>query len=248
MQHSIRLYEQKRILQLTTQIVELSEQTVKIIQNGKPVILNAIGLVFAETIFHPQGGGQPSDKGTINSQTVIMVNEDKSQPLLQKKIYHFLDLNQVNTEKYSIGQKVQLEVNSDYRYQCERSHSAGHLIADILELDDKFTSYQAKATRGHHFPGEEYIKVTVNTIPTDIPILIKQINESLHELINKNLPTSINYHEDGVRHIKFGNSERMCGGTHVKSTKELLACEVTKIKMSKNSNGTDELTIFYRCP
>jgi len=52
---------------------------------------------------------------------------------------------------------------------------------------------------------------------------------------------------EGYRHISIGNSVRMCGGTHLKSSGEAEGCKVTKIKCSKNKEGKVEATIFYSC-
>jgi Ser-tRNA(Ala) deacylase AlaX len=243
MNHSIRLYEKNHPLRLTARIVDIAEQPVKIVKDGKPSIVNALGLVLSETIFHPQGGGQPSDQGYINGLHVLTVREDKSQsPAI---IYHFLDLASADAN-IQPGQEVELRVDEAFRKQCQRSHSAGHLIADILELNPRFSHYQAKATHGHHFPGSEYIKVVVPTLPENIDMLSQEINATIVDEINNDLSTNI-CAQDGMRHIKIGDSSRMCGGTHVNSTKEIEQCQVTKIKSGKNKEGQLELTIFYQC-
>ncbi len=245
--HSKRLYEQEDLFNLETKITGIFEQSVKIVIDGKPNQVNALGLIFSETIFHPQGGGQPADKGTINGIPALTVKEDKTEARedLCFPIVHFLDLNQLGTQKLSIGQSVKLHVDPDFRKQCERSHSAGHLIADILELEEKFAPYQAKATQGHHFPGTEYVKIIMNSIPENLELFKEDLNQYLENKIQENLPVSMARAENKLRHIQIGSSPRMCGGTHVKSTKEINHCQILKIKESKNKESQLELTIFY---
>ena len=246
-QHSIRLYEKEHPLKITTEIVNIIEETIKIVTNGKPNMVNSIGLVFLETIFHPQGGGQPSDKGKVNNLDLLIVREDKLK--LNESglptIYHFLDFSQAKNQ-FKIGQTVEIKINEGFRLQCQRSHSAGHIIADILEYESQFTEYQSKTIQGNHFPGSEYIKMLMTKQPDDVNQFQQEINSFLNKLILADLPV-FSCVENGRRHIKIGKFIRMCGGTHVTSSKEIKRCEVTKIRFSKNKEGQIESTIFYCC-
>ncbi|TAK77182.1 MAG: hypothetical protein EPO11_02940 [Gammaproteobacteria bacterium] len=106
--------------------------------------------------------------------------------------------------------------------------------------------YSAKANHGHHFPGEEYIKVEFRTQPNDQQQFCNDINNCITQLIQDDLPVSFFANNHGIRHIQIGSSARMCGGTHVSSTRELVGCQVTKAKFSLK-NGKIEATIFYSC-
>ncbi|TAK78663.1 MAG: hypothetical protein EPO11_01050 [Gammaproteobacteria bacterium] len=240
MQHSARLYENENIFHIKTILSHTIEQQIKIIVNNKPQMLNAIGLVLEKTIFHPQGGGQPADQGTINGFPVITVKEDKSQ----LAIYHFIDAAQINTDQFQPGMPIEAHVNTSFRQQCQRSHSAGHLIADILEFNPLFNIYSAKASHGHHFPGEEYIKIELRTQPNDLQQFCNDLNHCIKQSIQDDLPVSCFANSHSIRHIQIGSSARMCGGTHVSSTRELVGCQVTKAKCSLK-NGKIETTIFY---
>src|SRR6185437_738522 len=106
MQHSIRLFEKNHLFNLTTQIINCSEQQVKVVIDGKPIMINAIGLTLAETIFHPQGGGQPADKGNINDLPLLTVKEDKTQLNEQglPTIFHVFDSAIVDINQFKVGQ------------------------------------------------------------------------------------------------------------------------------------------------
>jgi len=249
MQHSIRTFEKDHSFNISTKIISLSEQQVKIVIDGKPNMINAIGLVLEETIFHPQGGGQPSDKGSIDGSSVLTVREDKTQ--LNENgsptIFHFFDTSVIDCSQFKIGNIVELKVDESYRLQCMRSHSTGHLIADVLELNPKFSAYQAKASHGNHFPGSEYIKVILNDQPENLENFCEEINSGLNELIQQDLAVSIVSKSSEARHIQIGSSKRMCGGTHLKSSRDAEGCKTTKIRCSKNKDGQIEATIFYSC-
>jgi len=245
--HSIRLFEKNHSLNLTTKIIDRIEQQIKIIVEGKPNMIDAIGLVFAETIFHPQGGGQPADKGTIDGFSVLTVREDKTKLSSQglPTIFHYLDAKTITFEQFKIDQQIKVSVDKSYRNQCMRSHSAGHLIADALEFNPEFSKYQAKATHGNHFPNSEYIKVLLEVEPENSDDFRQLLNRFLAQLIQENLPVTVSSQDNELRHIKIGNSARMCGGTHVESSKDINTCNVTKIRSTKNKEGQIEATVFY---
>jgi len=206
MQHSIRLFEKNHLFNLTTQIINCSEQQVKVVIDGKPIMINAIGLTLAETIFHPQGGGQPADKGNINDLPLLTVKEDKTQLNEQglPTIFHVFDSAIVDINQFKVGQEVHIQVDESYRKQCMRSHTAGHLIADALELNPTFYPYKAKAIQGNHFPGSEYIKVILDVQPDNLDIFCEELNQALNELIFQTLPISITTNNNEPRHISIG--------------------------------------------
>lgn len=104
---------------------------------------------------------------------------------------------------------------------------------------------QAKSTQGHHFPGSEYIKVLVTTIPNNLDEFCHQLNTSITNLITADQLSISACYQNGVRHIKIADSVRMCGGTHVKALRELAGLKVTKARAKSASEGKTELTIFY---
>lgn len=67
------------------------------------------------TLFHPQGGGQPSDSGTINGVPVLRV-ENRGDLVI-----HLL------AQPVATG-PVTLVVDDTLRHRHTRWHSAGHLI------------------------------------------------------------------------------------------------------------------------
>lgn len=181
----------------------------------------------------------------MNGFEIIAVRENKEEQN-PPTIYHFIDPQAAIPSQFQPGKTVELVLDIEFRKQCARSHSAGHLIADAFEHDQQFSHYHAKSTQGHHFPGGEYIKVLVSTPPDNNETLCQELNFCIDKLIAAGLSIS-SHHESDVRHIKIGTSSRMCGGTHVKSSIELAGTKVTKIKSKFVSEGKTELTVFYNC-
>jgi Ser-tRNA(Ala) deacylase AlaX len=154
-----------------------------------------------ETIFHPQGGGQPSDIGSIGSAQVYKVIEKNGF------IEHYI------SEPVDVG-PAQTIVNKELRDLHSKLHSIGHLIGNIGE-DLGWTPIKA-----HHWPkecrvefarGENAIEVSNDTLKTEYKNLI----DSRARLIVKD-----NLH--GRRHVSFGSLQAWpCGGTHVLSLEDL---------------------------
>src|SRR5262245_22419916 len=69
-------------------------------------------LVLDQTIFHPQGGGQKSDRGKINDVSIEKVLSNEGQ------VRHYTD----SPDKFTAGQTVQLEVDSQWRKQQAAYH------------------------------------------------------------------------------------------------------------------------------
>lgn len=204
-------------------------------ENGNFLILN-------QTIFYPQGGGQPSDQGSIEIEDLMIpIHKIKS---VGNEIRHYTN------QDYShlVGQSGICLVDQETRLLHARLHTSGHLISNIIE-----TLYPHwLAVKGHHFPKECYVEFTSKTAhPDDISIeLVNKESEQFIEndwLISmdhvsgdklKELCPNITYSipsDQPIRLVRIGDFPfSPCGGTHVKSLKELTGLEITKSKIKKN--------------
>jgi len=83
-------------------------------------------LILDRTIFHPKGGGQPSDRGTIHSPTYDLT--------VKKAIYYRGVV--VHWGKLVRGNPTQGEATNEldweYRYLVMRRHTAAHLLDHCL--------------------------------------------------------------------------------------------------------------------
>lgn len=178
-----------------------------------------------ETIFHPQGGGQPADKGTIGDISVIDVQKAGSATIFE--VNHYLE----DDQSFPEGTVVSLVVNEETRKLHARLHSAGHLIASIVE--EAFE--ELHAYKGDHTPGRA--KVTFKTKEDhDTPDKGKvktHLEEQLGEVIAAGGPTTVDI-TDGSRKVALGEHEAVpCGGTHVSDLEELEEVTIRKVKKQK---------------
>jgi len=178
------------------------------------------------TWFHPQGGGQKADKGTIAGVAVVHVDCSNDE------INHYLQ----TIESFDVGQQVDIKVDEKWRIINGKYHLAGHLIASLME--NIFPDI--KAVGGHHWPGEARIEMT-GKLPN-----IDQVNESLTEALTKAIDADLTVSICGDpfynRSIAIGDFMAVpCGGTHPESLGVLGKVEITKLKIKKN-----KLRVSYR--
>lgn len=173
-------------------------------------------VLLEQTIFHPQGGGQPSDIGTINGIPVIKVFEED-----ETKIWHTLE----TLDTISIGSAVSLCIDPNARNLFSRLHSAGHLIAHATEQEFP----ELKAIQGHHFPNEARVEFSYTSHP-DMNIFKEQLLAKLHAVIRENQKVSSLF--DGTKRIiSVGNYPATpCGGTHVENLAEIGTILIRNIK------------------
>jgi alanyl-tRNA synthetase len=196
-------------------------------------------LVLNQTIFYPQGGGQPADQGEIIAKNAAYKIFDVRN--VDGEIRHYIiDINQI----IDSGCGVTIRVDKDRRIVNSKYHTAGHLIAAVVEKINQ----KLKATKGHQFPGEAYVefdgnisnsddfltKITSNmqgVITKNATIKIEEL--SPNDMITKDLPYELPKDKPlRVCHIA-GFSPVPCGGTHVKTLEDIALLEIKKCKSKK---------------
>lgn len=215
---------------------ELSAEVVHVQQNqdGTPMF------ACNQTIFYPQGGGQPGDIGqwlSSQNQCFPISNTTKSQDGF---IWHSSP-----SGTPSIGQQVKLILNWQRRHHLMRTHSAMHLLSAAV---------QAPVTGGS-------IKELQGRLDFDCPTppvkddVENQINQWIHsnasvitewadaETLAKNpqwARAMFAPPPDNAQHVRIVNivgiDVQACGGTHVQSLKEIGVFKIIKIEKKGRIN------------
>ena len=177
-------------------------------------------VVCDRTVFHPQGGGQPSDIGLINDVSV-------------RKVIHTPDAI-IHLCEAPLEGEVSMAVDGKTRRLHSRLHSAGHIIGFVGD------EYGWHATKGNHFPGESRVVFEPQN-PEAIQLTEAEVLQSeVNALISKKLERRIT-EIDGLRYVTWGDLRAYpCGGTHVANTEEIGKVCISKIKMKKG-----QITVSY---
>ncbi|MDC0232969.1 alanyl-tRNA editing protein [Pelagibacteraceae bacterium] len=193
-----------------------------------------------DTIFYGKSGGQPGDVGQIiaNGQK-IEVNDTIKR---EESIINILE----NLDGLSKNQKIIARINWDKRNKYMRMHSALHLMCASIHLG--VTGGQIgydKSRLDFNDPDKEIKK---EEFQEKIDALMKENHEISYEYIDRLIlesqpelvrtmsvkPPNI----DGkLRFVKIGNIDfQPCGGTHVRSTKEIGKIIIDKIENKGRMN------------
>lgn len=211
---------------------DVMESLVKIIKYRK---IKAKGkesyqLVFNQTPFYPEGGGQVGDTGFIsNANEKILIVDTKKENNL---IIHFTDILPENVESTFTA-----SVDENKRKQTEANHSATHLLHAALRKV-LGTHVQQKGS----LVNKDYLRFDFAHFSAMTADELKQVehlvNEKIRENIlldeRRNVPIAEaqtmgammlfgEKYGDSVRVITFDKnySRELCGGTHVKATGEI---------------------------
>jgi alanyl-tRNA synthetase len=172
---------------------------------------------LSETLFHPQGGGQKADRGTLAGRTVAHVAHADGG-----EVNHYLE----STAGLSVGDAVEIAVDPEWRALNARWHTAGHLIAAVVEK--LYPTLQGVA--GHHWPGEGRVEFAPGEGASPDEIAAR-LPAALAEAVAADLPVTVAGDPHTSRTVAVGDSRPVgCGGTHLPSVGGLRAVTVTGVK------------------
>lgn len=169
-------------------------------------------ITLERTLFHPQGGGQPSDSGTLGGIPV------ESVMTRGEEVVHIV------AQPLPLGETTQC-VDAAVRHLHSRLHSAGHMIGQAGE------TFGWRPVKAHHWPNEGRITFAAGeggTLPEAAQLLA-----IIRQWQNDNLARRIDFN-GGLRQVGFGELPGYpCGGTHVARLSELGEVVITQVKMKK---------------
>ena len=191
-------------------------------------------LVFNQTPFYPEGGGQVGDTGYIevNGEKISIFDTKKENNL----IVHLAEKLPTDPKTIFIG-----NVDKTKRALSACNHSATHLLHHALRtvlgthVEQKGSLVNAKNLR---FDFSHFSKVTNEELKQIEELVNANIRESILINEHRNIPIEEaksmgamalfgEKYGDSVRAIQFGESIELCGGTHVSSTSAIGLFKIT---------------------
>lgn len=220
-------------------------------------------VVTDSTVFHPQGGGQPSDVGIMESETgarfeVQMVRMSVAK---QGEAYHFGRFANLSS-LFQSGQSVTQTIDTDKRLLYSRYHTAGHVLGAAVKHSVEKEVPNFDETKASHFPDSAACEFqgSIDGKWKD------SIQKKVDEYIDKDMPVEIDWWDEDdfkingldrlipdreamgmtsdekFRVVKIIGAEAYpCGGTHVDSTH---LCGKTTVKKISRSKGTSRVGYY----
>ena len=198
-------------------------------------------LILDQTIFYPQGGGQPWDTGFILTEKGRF-NVDEVR-IIDDKIYNF---GKTQDNFLEMKAEVVLHIDQERRNLLSAIHTAGHLLDMAIENIGQKTLIPSK---GYHFLEGAYVEYEGVIPPEERSQVLSALQEEMNTLsmIDLDVTTKIisksevfeychrkvDYLRDDepVRLVIIGGiSACPCGGTHVHKIAELPAVNIYKLK------------------
>ena len=197
-------------------------------------------LIFDKTAFYPEGGGQPSDIGTvcIDQKTLNINYAEKINNIVLHHVDGDVDLDQF------VGKKVEGKINWDRRITLARHHSATHLIVAAARKILGEHIWQAGAQKGvkrSRIDLSHYKRISQDEL--------NEIEKLANEYVMENIDLDIKFHTrdeaealygfrlyqggivpgKSIRVVKIpGIDVQACAGTHVLRTGDIGPIKINK--------------------
>ena len=193
-------------------------------------------LVFNQTPFYPEGGGQIGDTGFISNanEKIVIVDTKKENNL----IIHFADALPVNVDA-----NFTASIDDDKRKLTENNHTATHLLhAALRQVLGTHVAQKGSLVNDEYlrFDFSHFAAMSNEEIAKVEQIVNKKIRENISLDERRSVPIEEaktlgammlfgEKYGDSVRVITFDDkySRELCGGTHVKATGQIGLFKIT---------------------
>lgn len=203
---------------------------------------NKAVIYLDQTVFYPQGGGQPYDTGTVyNEDTKFIVDEVR---FVDGQVLH---IGKFKGRPFMQGEDVKCQVDKERRELNARLHSAGH----IIDMAVNKLGYDWVPGKGYHFPEGSYVEYEIKDEVDNEKVRV-ELEKTIHELIAANPKTSARQvsreelaklcrfvpdyipKDKPIRVVSYGDFGVPCGGIHVAQLKDIGKVTIRKVKQKGN--------------
>ena len=207
------------------------------------------------SVFYPEGGGQPSDTGTVSAGGRVYEVTSAHDDSLDSPVWHYTD---APAGTFAQGDEVVLTIDWDRRFINMQRHLGEHMLSGT------FDSLFGGVNKGFHM-GEDYITIDIDLdgrmlTEEELDLAEKTVNEAVWE----DLPVTVTWfddyesslalpvrkkvpHDGRVSVVTVGDLENpydciACCGTHPNTSGQVGLVALYKCEPNKGMNR-----VFFDC-
>lgn len=199
------------------------------------------GIILSETVFYPEGGGQPGDRGRLvwTGGEVAVVDTRKSD---DGQLLHLTD---ESATLPAVGTRVDAAIDWDYRYRHMRTHTCLHLLCALIPHDVTGGSISQDKGRLDFDMSDSVDKPTLeqalnDLIDADHEVGFEWISDeemSANMDLVRTMSVKPPMNQGRVRLISVKEIDlQPCGGTHVARTSEIGHVRIGKVEKKGKQN------------
>ena len=228
------------------EVYQIKSKVIGLIKNDKFIdtIKESGYVVLDKTCFYSESGGQISDTGMLigdnfKARVIDVFKAPNGQHIHEVKLL---------SGSINLSDKVTCMIDKDRRLSIESNHSSVHLLQhalktlidnNIYQAGSKVTDEYLRFDFNYHgkITDEDLIKVE-EFVNNDIDKKIERTTKVMDydEVDTKEVMALFtDKYQDKVRLVTIGDSKELCGGTHVKNTKDIKKFAIVSFE-NKGSN------------
>ena len=206
-------------------------------------------IACSESVFYPEGGGQPSDLGTVSLGDNVYEVTHASDESIESDVWH---LTNAPFGTFKVGDKVGLAIEYDFRFRNMQRHLGEHMLSGTMySLFDGIN-------KGFHI-GDGYVSIDIDlggrmlteeeldlaersvneAVWADLPVTTEWFDtyeESLVRPVRKKIP-----HDGKVSVVSVGDLNDpydciACCGVHPSRSSEVGLVSIYKCESNKGMN------------
>ena len=194
--------------------------------------------VLDQSIFYPEGGGQPADTGTLLSSESMVRVEDVVK-------YGDVLLHRVSGGSLKRGERVKGMVDEERRWSLMRHHTATHVLLHAAKEVLGAHIHQAGAQKG-----SDSARLDIRHFKHITDDELRRIELRANEMVQNNKPVFVKLEErqraeekygfslyqggvppgNAIRVVQVGGEIQACAGTHVRTTGEIGAIKILRVE------------------
>lgn len=205
------------------------------------VAVDANRVVLADTLFYPNGGGQPGDTGTLSWAGASYEVVDTRYSADRSQIEHHL----ADPLALAVGDEVTLELDWSRRYRHMRMHTCLHLLCHLIKDPVTGGNVGAQQSRAEFDLTEALDKVELEArlnalIANGAEVTSEWLPESILDEqpdLVRTMSVQPPRGKGAIRMVRVdGLDYQPCGGTHVANIREIGAVRIPSIKSKGKQN------------